>query len=428
MPKVSIIVPVYNVKEYLCKCLDSILAQTLSDFEVICVDDGSNDGSEQIVDEYAQRDNRIKVLHRTNAGYGAAMNAGLDMASGQYIGIVESDDCVLPEMFEKLCGTADENAADFVKSDVFYWLESCNYMRRIHMKHLDHYYDTLLGDEDRNVFFDFFMNIWTGVYRKDFLDHYDIRFHESAGASYQDNGFWMQTMMYAKKAMWLNDAFYLYRNDNPTASVRNPGKIYAMTREYEYLEALLLKRGDYHLLPYCYYYRLFRHRGTFLRIADECKREYCEQIKADFLKYQSAMKGNQGFSNFLKKYVDDADTICESVVATKNRIYKAFAENENVIIYGAGVHGDAIFRALYNEGLYDKIKCFAVSQDVNEKVIAGKKVLLIRDALKKYPDGLVIVAVVRGTGAYQAMVEMLQSLSCDNYFDGTDMEETFYIL
>ena len=92
--KVSVIVPVYNSAKYLTQCIGSILAQTLKDIEVICVDDGSVDGSGQMLDQYAARDARVKVFHQENRGYGAAMNIGLTEAKGCYIGIVESDDCI----------------------------------------------------------------------------------------------------------------------------------------------------------------------------------------------------------------------------------------------------------------------------------------------------------------------------------------------
>lgn len=77
MPKVSVVVPIYNVEQYLCQCLDSIRAQTLEDIEIICIDDGSTDASGEIADRYAGMDGRIKVFHKENAGYGAAMNTGI---------------------------------------------------------------------------------------------------------------------------------------------------------------------------------------------------------------------------------------------------------------------------------------------------------------------------------------------------------------
>ena len=88
MPKISIIVPVYNVERYLRDCLNSLINQTLSDIEIICVNDGSTDSSPRILEEYASKDSRIKVINKENSGYGASMNMGLAAAEGEYIGIV----------------------------------------------------------------------------------------------------------------------------------------------------------------------------------------------------------------------------------------------------------------------------------------------------------------------------------------------------
>ncbi len=100
MPKFSIIVPVYNVAPYLCECLDSVLAQTFTDWEAICIDDGSTDGSGAILDEYATSDKRFHVIHQQNAGVGAARNAGLDCAKGEWICFVDGDDLLAPVFLE----------------------------------------------------------------------------------------------------------------------------------------------------------------------------------------------------------------------------------------------------------------------------------------------------------------------------------------
>ncbi|MBZ7954711.1 glycosyltransferase [Campylobacter sp. W0018] len=93
-PFVSIIVPIYNVEKYLRQCLDSIVKQTLENIEIILINDGSTDNCGKICDEYALKDKRIKVVHKKNAGLGAAYNTGLDLATGEYIGFVESDDWI----------------------------------------------------------------------------------------------------------------------------------------------------------------------------------------------------------------------------------------------------------------------------------------------------------------------------------------------
>ncbi len=101
-PKISIIVPIYNVERYLRECLDSILAQTFGDWECILVDDGSPDGCPQICDEYTACDPRFRVIHRANGGQAAARNSGLREARGEYIGFVDSDDWIAPQLFERL--------------------------------------------------------------------------------------------------------------------------------------------------------------------------------------------------------------------------------------------------------------------------------------------------------------------------------------
>lgn len=123
-PKVSILVPIYNNEIYLHECIDSIINQTLKDIEIILLDDGSTDNSPQICDEYAKKDNRIKVVHKENTGYGHTMNLGIEMATCEYVGIVESDDYAELDMFESLYNATVQNnhKIDMVKSNytVFY--------------------------------------------------------------------------------------------------------------------------------------------------------------------------------------------------------------------------------------------------------------------------------------------------------------------
>lgn len=115
-PKFSIIIPVYNVAPYLRECLDSVLSQTIEDFEVLAVDDGSTDGSGQIVDEYAVKDQRITVLHKGNSGVSSARNAGIDLAKGDYLCFVDGDDIVSPSYIQDLyeaMGDADSSMGGF---------------------------------------------------------------------------------------------------------------------------------------------------------------------------------------------------------------------------------------------------------------------------------------------------------------------------
>ena len=119
--KISIIIPIYNTEKHLRKCLDSVINQTLHDIEIICVNDGSSDGSAGILKEYANKDKRIKIFYKENAGLVAARKTGIELATGAYVGFVDSDDWVEPDMFEKLYNRAAQYEADLVTCG--YYLE-----------------------------------------------------------------------------------------------------------------------------------------------------------------------------------------------------------------------------------------------------------------------------------------------------------------
>lgn len=114
MPFLSIIVPVYNVEAYLSECLDSILAQTFTDFEVLLIDDGSTDGSSAVCDDYARRDSRIHCFHKQNGGHMSARQEGFRHSLGEYVSFVDSDDWIDSAMYERMCTAAKESGADMV--------------------------------------------------------------------------------------------------------------------------------------------------------------------------------------------------------------------------------------------------------------------------------------------------------------------------
>lgn len=117
--RLSIIVPVYKVEKYLSKCIESILAQTFTDFELILVDDGSPDRCGEICDKYAQQDNRVVVIHKANGGVSSSRNAGIEKATGEYIGFVDSDDYISPTMYEQMLASAERHSADIVICGVY---------------------------------------------------------------------------------------------------------------------------------------------------------------------------------------------------------------------------------------------------------------------------------------------------------------------
>ncbi len=117
-PLISVIIPVFNVEKYICKCLDSVLSQTYTNLEIILIDDGSTDNSGKICDEYAKKDDRIKVIHKQDEGVSSARNAALKMCTGEYIGFVDSDDYIEKDMFEYLLGLIVSSKADVARCEI----------------------------------------------------------------------------------------------------------------------------------------------------------------------------------------------------------------------------------------------------------------------------------------------------------------------
>lgn len=428
MPKVSVIVPVYNVEKYITECIDSIIAQTLKDIEIICVDDGSTDKSAVILDSYAKKDGRIMVVHRQNAGYGAAMNAGLSLATGEYIGIVESDDCILPQMYETLYDCAKMNKLDIVKADAFYWLQFCDYRKCTHRKRLDGYYNRVLGLKERRIFFDFYMNTWTGIYRKEFIDEFKIRYNETPGASYQDNGFWIQTLAFCKNAMWIDKAFYLYRQDNPAASIKSKDKIYAMSNEYDYLKKKLeTMNASKEIINICDYYRMVRNKGTFMRIADEHKRVFCNKVIEDYNKYENLIDDNIGLKLWYDNIKKDPDSFCGEFVANKKRIYDALCVSGHIVIYGFGEYGQHIFRHLVNMGFYHKVSCFMSSEKSEICEIAGIPVKSIAE-YTGLNNETIIIGVSENSKAYTEIAMLLRSIGINKWLKSSDIMQYFYLV
>src|SRR5699024_11036063 len=151
---------------------------------------------------------------------GHAMNVGMDMAGGEYVGIVESDDFVKLDMFETLYEIAHKDQIDMVKADFYRFTVDGEYRHSYyHFLSIKQDYYNRIITEDRGIDLFKYTNTWTGIYRTEFLRSNNIRHQETPGASYQDNGFWFQTTICAKSLYYLDKPFYMNRRDNPNSSI-----------------------------------------------------------------------------------------------------------------------------------------------------------------------------------------------------------------
>ncbi len=285
--KVSVILPIYNVSQYLRQCMDSVVGQTLKEMEILCVNDGSTDDSLEIIQEYAARDSRIVVLTGPNGGYGKAMNRGLDRATGEYIGIVEPDDYVVPEMFAELYAAAKDRDLDWVKADFYRFTHSRSGEEQLEYELLDKTktrYGELLNPSQDPSCIRFTLNTWTGIYRREFLEEFHIRHNETPGASFQDNGFYFQTLAYARRAMIVNKPYYRNRRDNPNSSVKSKAKVYCMNIEYDHIRDLLMREPEvWQRFQYMYWWKKYHNYWfTYNRIDESYRPEYLERMRQEF--------------------------------------------------------------------------------------------------------------------------------------------------
>jgi glycosyltransferase involved in cell wall biosynthesis len=219
-PLVSVIVPIYNVAPYLDQCLSSIEAQTLRELEIICVNDGSTDGSLDIINMHAQADKRIRVIDKPNEGYGASCNRGIASAVGEWVAVVEPDDWVEPGMYADMLayrGRFSAEPVDVIKTP--YWRicapgteheakYPCGYTRQVRPRRQP------FGIAEAPALLASHPSIWSALYRREFLLEKAIRFREYPGAGWADNPFLIETLCQAR-LLYLRSHYYCYREDTP---------------------------------------------------------------------------------------------------------------------------------------------------------------------------------------------------------------------
>ena len=218
-PKVSIIMPTLNVKPYIKQCIESVVNQTLKDIEIIIVDAGSTDGTLEILKEYESKDSRITLLHSDKKSYGHQMNMAIDIITGEYMGIVETDDYVAYEMFEELYKLSNNGEYDLVKSSFIYVNEDTNEI----YKDKNMYKQQIPDDKPFNLKDNAYLltghpSIWAGIYKTDFIKSNNIKFMEAPGGGWVDNPFFHETACLAKTIRYTDDAYYYYRESNPNSS------------------------------------------------------------------------------------------------------------------------------------------------------------------------------------------------------------------
>lgn len=252
MQRFSIIIPVFNVEPFLKVCLDSISHQTFQEFEVICVNDGSTDNSLSILEEYAQKDTRFKILSQKNQGQGVARNEGLKIAKGEYIIFIDPDDWLEDNALENIYNFFQETNADVIEFNYREYNDYSGKFRFInHGNRINKTYGYNLAEKryyswkntQKGIFYRIDLHVWSRAYSKQFLDKIDARFAPTKHG--EDHIFTHIVLLNANKIYYLDQYLYNYRCRNGSAVNSISDDNFGVFRNIELLKEYLIKNNLY---------------------------------------------------------------------------------------------------------------------------------------------------------------------------------------
>ena len=345
-PIVSIIIPVYNTKAYLTKCIESVLNQTLKDIEVICVDDGSNDGSAEILDDYAHNDSRLRVIHKEHAGLVAARRDGIFAAQSGYIGFVDSDDWIESPMYEEFYKFAEKEQLDCVFSSIYMenlepWIDHNGFHKEIYRgAELAEVYSHLLD-------YDFCCpHAYAKIYKRDILRNTCIGIDERIHYG-EDDCLVYSYLIECKSIGFIKKEYYHYINREGSDS-----KVFDCHYFMKMNIIFLFLKGRFEKSPY--------------------KNVLLPQLEFYFVKrilYGLKEHYELGISNYF-----ETDFI--------------FRKPKKVVIYGAGNRGKRLIRMIKKDSIVELVG--VVDKNLIGEVVDGIKINSIHDIIKMEYDLVMI--------------------------------------
>lgn len=305
---ISVIIPVYNVENYLHVCLNSVLRQTYENFEIICIDDASTDSSLEILEYFTQKDSRIKILkNEVNRGPGFSRNRGLEVAQGKYISFLDGDDWLSPNAFEILINKAEEDDLDLLMfKNIVYYDEpqdfgfeeyyDMEFMNKFENKVFNHF------DLDKTKLFVMSNAPWNKFYLKSFLDENDIRF-PNENLIHEDNPFFYNVITSAKRVSIINKYLHNRRRRNGSIMTLNNERLFDNIEiSYKILDVLLEKElyEHYKKEVLTYIFSLI-FRGKYNQIEGEFKEEFFKSVQEAYKVYVK----KYGLYKDIKENVDE---------------------------------------------------------------------------------------------------------------------------
>ena len=286
MVKVSVVIPIYNVENFLEECLESITNQTLRDIEIICINDGSTDKSLDILNSYASEDDRFKVFSQENQGHAVATNKGMELANGKYLYLMDSDDILKLTALEETYNYAEKKSADIVL------FQSCNYSNSEDKYYKSKIYSMddvadFIGDKVVNandlgdLIFSIPVTPWSKLYNNDFIKRINVKFPK--GLVFDDNVFFWDVLFYAKRIVFYRKYFFTRRWYSTSSTTSGDLRFIDSIK----INNLVIKTFEKHNQIERYKKKLYNKKvklgySRYKNIKDEFKEEYFNALKDDF--------------------------------------------------------------------------------------------------------------------------------------------------
>lgn len=386
MVKVSVIIPSYNVGQYIEQCIESVMRQSLKDIEIICVDANSTDGTTEKIKKIAAYDDRIRFVNSDVKSYGHQVNIGISLAQGMYTAIVESDDYVAENMYKVLFDIGSTTGAEIIKADYQRVIAVGGTERKVYVPLLrgSEYYNkdiklNELDDSVKEMIFDSDYNIWSGIYKTDFLRRNKILCNETSGAAFQDIGFVLQSLSAAQSLYYLNKPMYQYRYMRDGSSTLKPDVMKFVYQEISFLlEKENVKKSKHFPMVMKRLSNIFLHE--FGRMSS--KYDFHEALETDYLKirpyFESYRTDEWDFSMLMAHPVTYA-VFMSRIIKCREKWETNLAErlkDQDIVIVCYGQRGKYLEMVCKERGVKLKACC-------DNGHIPG--VLSVEDCCKAYP-------------------------------------------
>lgn len=401
MPKVSVVIPVYKVEKYLPACLDSVLFQTLSDIEVICIDDASPDHCPEILDEYAAKDNRVRVLHLSeNHQQGYGRNRGTEMARGQYVYFLDADDMIMPEAMEEMYTVAKKDRLDCIYFDSQVIFESkelekrnATYFGGRRGKYEDRVYSGRELFERFSEQHDWNCYVQRSFWRREFLINNEV--YSPEHTEHEDEYFSFKGALLAQRVRYIAKDYFIrrYREESVMTRPAHPKDFHGYFVNYCMMVGLVVKLGYFSKGTDSRIFHMYERANHFFTLfsSKENLEEWFpeEELRKDYYRYLYAKRFDKyGYKSLIRK------------------LSVPISEKSHIWIYGAGIIGERVYHVMVNNGYI--VEGFLVTRkEGNPDILLGREVYLVEEVEPK--DNRVAIVASSGT-ARQEMKEKLEQI------------------